>query len=149
MADVFISYASEDRDAAQAIARALDDEGWTVWWDRHLLPGGRFSRVIEQQLAESRAVLVLWTDHSAESDWVKAEAHEALEHNKLVPVQLGTTRPPLLFRQIQTVQLKIQSLNVGSAIFGVIEALKRVLGDPPRRRSESNALRHSRCDRAE
>lgn len=143
MADVFISYASEDHEAARAIARALEDEGWTVWWDRHLLPGGRFSRVIEQQLAESRAVLVLWTQHSAESDWVKAEAHEAIELNKLVPVQLGTTRPPMLFRQIHTVQLKDQPSGLGSATFGIIEALKRILGDPPRRGLEADPSRHT------
>jgi parallel beta-helix repeat protein len=139
MADVFISYASEDRGAAQAIARALENEGWTVWWDRHLLPGGRFSRVIEQQLAESRAVVVLWTDHSVESDWVKAEAHEAIEHNKLVPIQVGTTRPPLLFRQIQTVQLKSPSLDVGSATSSIIQALKKVIGAPPHRGPETHA----------
>jgi hypothetical protein len=31
MADIFISYASEDRDKVRAIADFLESSGWTVW----------------------------------------------------------------------------------------------------------------------
>ena len=34
MSDIFISYASEDRDRVKSLARALEQEGWSVWWDR-------------------------------------------------------------------------------------------------------------------
>ena len=34
MADIFVSYASDDRDRVQSLVEALEAEGWTVWWDR-------------------------------------------------------------------------------------------------------------------
>ncbi|MDH3672109.1 MAG: TIR domain-containing protein [Gammaproteobacteria bacterium] len=34
MSDIFISYASEDRERAKALAAALQAQDWSVWWDR-------------------------------------------------------------------------------------------------------------------
>ena len=31
MADIFISYAHEDRETAKTLAQALADQGWSVW----------------------------------------------------------------------------------------------------------------------
>ena len=39
MADVFISYASEDRNRVRPLAEALQSRGFNVWWDRSLPPG--------------------------------------------------------------------------------------------------------------
>ena len=33
MSDIFISYARTNRDRAQALAAALDQRGYSVWWD--------------------------------------------------------------------------------------------------------------------
>jgi hypothetical protein len=37
-ADIFLSYARGDRQKAESLARALHDAGWSVWWDRSILP---------------------------------------------------------------------------------------------------------------
>lgn len=47
MADVFISYARADRDAAVAIAAGLQARGLSAWWDSDLSGGENFSRRIE------------------------------------------------------------------------------------------------------
>ena len=39
MADVFISYANEDRDTARKLAAALEARGSSVWWDRKIQAG--------------------------------------------------------------------------------------------------------------
>jgi len=42
MADIFISYASEDRQRAGALAETLGARGWSVWWDREIPLGQSF-----------------------------------------------------------------------------------------------------------
>ena len=39
MADIFISYASEDRGRVRPLAEALIERGFNVWWDRSLAAG--------------------------------------------------------------------------------------------------------------
>ena len=52
MSDIFISYASEDRTIAKILARELERQNWSVWWDREFLPGGQFSQIIEKEIID-------------------------------------------------------------------------------------------------
>ena len=70
MADVFISYAREDADAAGRLARALETPGFTCWWDRNLVSGSRFLAETEAQLKKAKAVVVIWSKASVSSRWV-------------------------------------------------------------------------------
>ncbi len=88
MADVFISYASEDRDRVRPLAEALMGRGLNVWWDRALVAGDDYARVIERELAAAKAVIVVWTQSSVESAFVRDEARSALDEGRLVPVSL-------------------------------------------------------------
>jgi hypothetical protein len=105
MADLFMSYAREDRECAELLATALQQRGWTVWWDRQIQVGQSFSAVIERELDQARCVIVLWSQHSLSSDWVQSEAAEALRRRSLVPVRIEDVRPPLEFRRLQTADL--------------------------------------------
>ncbi len=105
MSDIFISYASEDRSQAKTLAESLDAQGWSVWWDRTLLPGKEFDEVIEHELDASRCVIVLWSEKSVTSRWVRAEAREGLDKNKLIPVFLDEVKVPLVFRGTQGADL--------------------------------------------
>lgn len=40
MADIFLSYSSDDRGRVRPIVAALERRDWSVWWDREILPGG-------------------------------------------------------------------------------------------------------------
>ena len=105
MARIFLSYAREDLQAAQAFAGALEGAGHQVWWDHHLRAGSRFSWDIDAALRGAEAVVVLWSKDSVESAWVQDEAAEGLEGARLVPVALDGSRPPLGFRQYHTVDM--------------------------------------------
>lgn len=105
MPHIFISYASEDRPIAQALAEALQREGWTVWWDRKIPVGKSFHEVIEDAIDAARCVVVIWTQTSVESDWVRNEADEGNRRNMLVPVRIGEVRIPLGFRHLQAADL--------------------------------------------
>lgn len=104
--DVFVSYASEDRETVRALVTDLEANGFSVWWDRSIGAGAAFDREIERALDASSAVLVLWSPASIESDWVRAEAYEGLNRGVLVPVVTGGVRPPLAFRQTQVIELE-------------------------------------------
>ncbi|GAB4284524.1 MAG: hypothetical protein Kow0092_38940 [Deferrisomatales bacterium] len=105
MADLFLSYAREDRAAAERLAASLEAAGFSVWWDREVAAGEPFAQVIEGALREARTVVVLWSRHSVGSTWVQAEATEGLERRILVPVRLDESAPPLVFRTVQTADL--------------------------------------------
>lgn len=103
MADVFISYARADQAKVEKLAEALESSGYSLWWDRHLQGGSEYSKDIETAIAEAKAVIVAWSKASVESEWVRDEAAFARDANKLVPIQLDGTSPPLGYRQRQSI----------------------------------------------
>jgi hypothetical protein len=105
MSHVFMSYAREDRGKAEALARILEADGQSVWWDRTIPPGRSFDEVIEEALAEARCVVTLWSSHAVASRWVRAEAEEADRRGVLVPALVESVELPLRFRQIQAANL--------------------------------------------
>jgi len=88
MADIFVSYAKTDRPLASKLVAMLEAEGWKVWWDTSLAIGDDFRNEIMTELGRARAVIVIWTDASVKSDWVRSEAGRAQADRKLIPVKL-------------------------------------------------------------
>ena len=105
VADIFISYAREDKAYARALADVLEGYGWTVWWDPKIPVGKEFPEVIEQALQEARSVLVIWSSRSVAKRWVVTEAAEGLQRNVLIPVLIEETKIPFEFRRIQAASL--------------------------------------------
>ena len=105
MADIFISYSSEDKTNVKLIAELLEQQGWSVWWDRQIPIGQRFDSVIEEELAKAYCVIVIWTKRSVASEWVKNEANEAAQLGKLVPLLLENVPLPLAFKRMETALL--------------------------------------------
>jgi len=104
MADIFLSYAKEDRAFAAAIVPLLEAEGWSIWWDRRIPAGTKWRQVLEQAMQNMRCMIVLWSKHSVLSDWVIDEAEEGKTRGKLIPliIEAGVL-PPRGFRQVQTI----------------------------------------------
>lgn len=105
MASVFLSYSRKDIDKAEAVAAALEQLGHSVWWDRQVQGGSRFSQEIDQALQRADAILVLWSRSSVASAWVQDEAAEGRDSGRLVPVVIDESKPPLGFRQYQAIDL--------------------------------------------
>jgi hypothetical protein len=101
MSDIFISYAREDRPRAETLARVLEENGWSVWWDRSIPAGKSFPQVIQEEMAKARCVLVLWSAFSVAKEWVIEEALEAKKRGTLVPIQIDQVEPPWGFRLLQ------------------------------------------------
>jgi hypothetical protein len=105
MNDIFISYDSADRPIAQKFADVLEARGWSVWWDREIPLGKAFDQVIEEELNAARCVIVLWSNQSVRSRWVKTEAAAAADRDCLLPVLIEDIAIPFEFKRIQTAML--------------------------------------------
>lgn len=105
MANVFLSYDHEDAARAAPMTSALEQSGHSVWWDRHIHGGAEYNSEIEGAVERADIVVVLWSERSVRSAWVRDEAAEGRDNGKLVPVSLDGTKPPMGFRQYQTIDL--------------------------------------------
>lgn len=105
MADVFVSYAQEDRAFVERLVAVIERAGLDVWYDTRLRPGQSFDEVIATELDRAGAVLVVWSAASVKSFWVRDEAQVGATRGVLVPVSADGTPPPLGFRQFQSLDL--------------------------------------------
>lgn len=105
MSDIFISYAREDKARAEVLARALERQGYAVWWDPDVLPGEAFTEVIQRALQRAGCVIVLWSKASARSSWVLAEAETGRLRGVLVPARIEQVEIPPPFTMLQTADL--------------------------------------------
>ncbi len=128
MPDVFVSYSREDRARVQAIAQALEARGFTLWWDRALLPGQEYSAEIEQALETCKAVVVVWSQNSTGRPWVQDEARKGLERVMLVPVRLDDVTPPLGFREARIADLSGWPREGGGEFEQVVAAVQALAG---------------------
>ena len=103
---VFVSYSRADRKRAMPIIQALEQAGFSVWWDGLLEGGERYSTTTTAALESARAVVVLWSRTSQDSHWVHDEATRARDRRCLVPVSIDGTPPPLGFGQFQTIDAR-------------------------------------------
>ncbi len=72
MPPLFISYARVDVAQAEALEHALSSSGLATWRDKRDIEMD-WSRDIAQALAVSSACCVIWTEHAAQSHWVRHE----------------------------------------------------------------------------
>jgi adenylate cyclase len=106
MSDVFVSYARFDEPQAEQVAKGLRSLGYEVWRDDELPAHRAYADVITERLKSAKAVVVLWSEEAAKSQWVRAEADVARSMGTLVQALLDGTMPPLPFNQIQCADLK-------------------------------------------
>jgi adenylate cyclase len=102
MADVFVSYARNDKARVAPLVAAIEANGWTVWWDPEISTGQEFDRQIAQELKLATAVLVVWSRDSVESRWVRGEAREGAERGVLVPIRFERVELPIDLRALHT-----------------------------------------------
>ncbi len=105
MTDIFFSYSTSDRERIAPLVETFEAQGWSVWWDRHIVPGTSFDDMIEHAIAEAACVVVAWTEASITSDWVRREALFGLEKDILVPILLDDIDLPFAFRRTQAAKL--------------------------------------------
>jgi TolB-like protein len=105
MPDIFLSYSREDQAVARRFAEAFAAEGLEVWWDVTLRSGEAYDEVTETALRTARAAVVLWSNTSVVSRWVRSEATLADRNRTLAPVMIEACERPIMFELTQTADL--------------------------------------------
>jgi len=118
----FFSYAHEDAEFAQRLAKDLRAGGAAVWIDRlDIKPGQRWDRAIEDALAKCPQLLVILSPDATESTNVMDEVSLALEEGKTVlPVVHRQCKIPFRLRRLQYVDL---TLNYNEGLGRLLETL--------------------------
>jgi hypothetical protein len=86
MADVFFSYATEDRELLEPIVEATEKAGFSVWWDRRIGLGRSFDREIERELDAAACVIVVSSGSRHGNSAVRSRPS-------------GITTPPTVYRE--------------------------------------------------
>lgn len=89
--EVFLSHSSLDRDFADAVAETLRKHGIPVWYSRtNILGAQQWHDEIGEALKRCDWFIVILTENSVSSMWVKREVVFALNHNrfadKIIPI---------------------------------------------------------------
>ena len=128
MADVFISYKSDDRTDVQRLVVGLRAHDLAVWWDQDIPPGAPWEATIERELKDAVATIVVWSPRSVASENVKAEARWARREGRLVQVFVAHCVPPLFFGESQGVNLQNWGGDLSDHRFqAVVTALRAIV----------------------
>jgi hypothetical protein len=132
MSDIFVSYASQERDRVLPLVSALERTGWSIFWDRTIPAGKTWRQVIGSEIRTCRSVLVVWTESSVTSEWVLEEAETGKRRGILIPVLLDDVEPPFGFGNIQAANLTAWNGDNSSPSFTHLVAdIATILGPAP------------------
>jgi serine/threonine-protein kinase len=108
LADVFVSYKAEDRPRVTLLVHALEEDGFSVWWDTHIGGGAHWREDIQEHLDAAKCVIVVWSSRSVGpgGDFVRDEATRARKRGVYLPVRFDPVEPPLGFGEVQAISLK-------------------------------------------
>ncbi len=126
--DVFICFSSKQNDAAQAVLKALEKEGHSVWIaTRNLRPedSENYWLNIEQALSQVRLVVVVSSQEAMYSKDVQYELDLARKHKKkLVEFKVDTEPHTALFKHVFDGKKWVEGFEALDA--GIVRLKKRV-----------------------
>ena len=135
----FLSYASEDKEFAEQVAKALQEKGIETWWDKwEIRHGDSIRQKVDEGIAGCTHFLVLLTHQSICKPWVSTEMDAAFVRKlegkcRFIPVRYKlhvSDLPPTLQGMLSP---KIESgTDIDGLISDIYEISKKpALGVPP------------------
>lgn len=92
---IFISYAHLDSALVLPAVKAIQEEGYPVWYDAGISPGSEWAADIAQHLKNASLVIAFVSEHAFDSPNCRAEIVYAFGHRKpMLTVQLDQTPLP-------------------------------------------------------
>jgi hypothetical protein len=112
MADIFLSFRTEDTERVQPIYDAFVARGLRVFWSNAIPKGAaNYQTIIEDQIQKASVIVVLWTHWSVQSQPVVQECMQAQRYDKLMQVVLDEDILPIRFPM--EVSFKAQKTMLG------------------------------------
>jgi hypothetical protein len=94
MADIFISFKTDDTPRVQAIHDGFRARELTVFWSNEIPKGApNYQAIIKDELLKASVVVVVWTHGSVHSGPVVQECSQAEKANKLFQILLEDIKP--------------------------------------------------------
>lgn len=107
MADIFVSYKTEDRARVAPLVAALRASGLDVWWDQDIPVGGGWRDTIAAELDAAALCIVAWSEGSVAPGgrFVREEAERAAARSAYLGVLIDPVMPPFGFAEWQSADL--------------------------------------------
>jgi hypothetical protein len=132
--DVFISYSSKDKPVADRVCHALEEKGERCWIAPRDIPyGADWQEAIMAALAQSGAMVLVFTSNTNESVHVRREVSAALEAGAIViPLRTENAKPEgaLRYNLINLHWMDAISPPLEAHIEALIATLKRLREGP-------------------
>lgn len=130
MRQVFISYSSQDADRANEIVKALEDRDVQCWIaPRNIETGSDYATDIPKGIKECPCFLLVFSQNSQKSPFVKKELSRAIKQNKrILPLMIGdfpiSEEFDFLLEDVQIRPYAHAADNTLQEILGIIEKSK-------------------------
>ncbi len=93
--DVFVSYSSKDKQAADAACAVLESRGIRCWIaPRDILPGADWGQSIIHGISGCKLMVLIFSRHANQSQQVKREVERVVHHGRpIIPVRIEEVLP--------------------------------------------------------
>lgn len=133
-ASVFISYASQDKSAANAVCKALEQAGVACWIaPRNVVPGESYAGAIVHAIDGAKLTVLILSEHGASSKHVLREVERASsKDHPVVTFRIDAAPMPAdLEYFLNTSQwLDASSTGVERALPRLVDAVQRAIASP-------------------
>jgi TolB-like protein/Flp pilus assembly protein TadD len=133
-AQVFISYASQDKGVADAVCQALERAGVACWIaPRNVVPGESYAGAIVHAIDGTKLIVLILSERGASSQHVLREVERASsKRHPVVAFRIDAAPMPADFEYfLNTSQwLDASSMGVESALPRLVDAVQRAIASP-------------------
>ena len=116
---VFVSHSHADNEFSRRLVKSLTDAGLSVWYDEVNLGAGHLAEIIERELSQADAYIIVLSPAALGSPWVQDERQAAWDLRRegkmryFVPVVVAECEVPLLLRGMHRVEFFKDPYEVG------------------------------------